>query len=350
MTRYLKLLSNFVEKFLGMVKFGNDQIAPILGYGDLVQGNITIKRVYYVKGLNHNLFSVGQFYDANLEVAFWKSTCYIPYLKGNDILTGSRGTDLYSMITSNNVLFIASFIPLIMGYLVKVIKKARMLELKRRYLKITIMTTNTPLKDVASFLAVAAEEKKKRGHVLSYLTMEESKMLMVRVSFGLDVVFKGFSKVILHIEILAKWIFTFMKIMGCYNDDDDALGLISFDMRNESLRISMKLILAWNGASNSIILASWLVQVKEVSLVRHRTKDSRPNTSFHIPASLEYVSGLARANLAEIPRLPSEGFVMCELPDDAIGVYHRIFDSSGVRILFSSFLLSLSKRYKAHFS
>nr|GFB64571.1 integrase, catalytic region, zinc finger, CCHC-type, peptidase aspartic, catalytic [Tanacetum cinerariifolium] len=34
----LKLLINFVEKFLGTVKFGNDQIAPILGYGDLVQG------------------------------------------------------------------------------------------------------------------------------------------------------------------------------------------------------------------------------------------------------------------------------------------------------------------------
>ncbi|GJT79409.1 hypothetical protein Tco_1053751 [Tanacetum coccineum] len=56
------------------VKFGNDQIAPILGYGDLVQGTITIKRVYYVKGLN-NLFSVGQFCDADLEVAFRKSTC-----------------------------------------------------------------------------------------------------------------------------------------------------------------------------------------------------------------------------------------------------------------------------------
>ncbi|GJY32350.1 hypothetical protein Tco_0415845 [Tanacetum coccineum] len=65
----LKLLSNFVEQFLGTVKFGNDQIAPILGYGDLVQGNITIKRVYYVEGLNHNLFSVGQFCDADLEVA-----------------------------------------------------------------------------------------------------------------------------------------------------------------------------------------------------------------------------------------------------------------------------------------
>nr|GEZ89697.1 hypothetical protein [Tanacetum cinerariifolium] len=51
MTGNLKLLINFVEKFLGTVKFGNDQIAPILGYGDL----------------------------------------------GNDLLTGSRGTDLYSI-------------------------------------------------------------------------------------------------------------------------------------------------------------------------------------------------------------------------------------------------------------
>ncbi|GJR80762.1 retrovirus-related pol polyprotein from transposon TNT 1-94 [Tanacetum coccineum] len=51
MTGNLKLLSNFVEKFLGTVKFGNDQIAPILGYRDL----------------------------------------------GNDLLTGSRGSDLYSI-------------------------------------------------------------------------------------------------------------------------------------------------------------------------------------------------------------------------------------------------------------
>nr|GFD19520.1 integrase, catalytic region, zinc finger, CCHC-type, peptidase aspartic, catalytic [Tanacetum cinerariifolium] len=55
----LKLLINFMEKFLVTVKFGNDQIAPILGYGDLVQGAVTIKRVYYVEGLNHNLFSIG---------------------------------------------------------------------------------------------------------------------------------------------------------------------------------------------------------------------------------------------------------------------------------------------------
>ncbi|GJT89826.1 retrovirus-related pol polyprotein from transposon TNT 1-94 [Tanacetum coccineum] len=97
MIRNLKLLINFMEKFMGTIKFRNDQIAPILGYGDLVQGTITIKRVYYVEGLNHNLFSVGQFCDADLEVAFRKSTCYIHNLKGNDLLTGSRGTDLYSI-------------------------------------------------------------------------------------------------------------------------------------------------------------------------------------------------------------------------------------------------------------
>nr|GFB07183.1 integrase, catalytic region, zinc finger, CCHC-type, peptidase aspartic, catalytic [Tanacetum cinerariifolium] len=86
MTGNLKLLCNFVEKFLGTVRLGNDQIAPILGYEDLVQGNVTINRVYYVKGLNHNLFSVGQFCDADLEVAFRKSTCFVRDLQGNDLL------------------------------------------------------------------------------------------------------------------------------------------------------------------------------------------------------------------------------------------------------------------------
>nr|GEX18309.1 hypothetical protein [Tanacetum cinerariifolium] len=60
----LKLLSNFVEKFLGTVNYGNDQITPILGYGDM-------------------------------------STCYIRDSKGNDLLTGSRGTDLYSITLKN---------------------------------------------------------------------------------------------------------------------------------------------------------------------------------------------------------------------------------------------------------
>nr|GFA08398.1 copia protein [Tanacetum cinerariifolium] len=95
MTGNLKLLCNFVEKFLGIVRFRNDQFAPILGYGDFVQRNVTINRVYYVKVLNHNLFSVGQFCDADLEVAFWKSTCFVRDLQGNDLVTGNR--DLISI-------------------------------------------------------------------------------------------------------------------------------------------------------------------------------------------------------------------------------------------------------------
>nr|GEY25355.1 integrase, catalytic region, zinc finger, CCHC-type, peptidase aspartic, catalytic [Tanacetum cinerariifolium] len=90
MTSNQKLLCNFVEKFMGTVRFGKDQFAPILGYGDLVQGNVMINRVYYVEGLNHNLFSVGQFCDADLEVAFRKSTCFVRDLQGNDLLVGSN--------------------------------------------------------------------------------------------------------------------------------------------------------------------------------------------------------------------------------------------------------------------
>nr|GEW71668.1 retrovirus-related Pol polyprotein from transposon TNT 1-94 [Tanacetum cinerariifolium] len=51
--------------------------------------------VYYIEGLNYNLFSVGQFCDANLEVAFRKSTCFVRDLQGNDLLIGNRGSDLY---------------------------------------------------------------------------------------------------------------------------------------------------------------------------------------------------------------------------------------------------------------
>ncbi|GJS06390.1 retrovirus-related pol polyprotein from transposon TNT 1-94 [Tanacetum coccineum] len=97
MTGNLKLLCNFVEKYLGTIHFDNDQFALILGYRDLVQGNITINMVYYVEGLNNNLFSVGQFCDADLEVAFRKSTCFVRDLQGNDLLTSNRRSDLYTI-------------------------------------------------------------------------------------------------------------------------------------------------------------------------------------------------------------------------------------------------------------
>ncbi|GKA23153.1 retrovirus-related pol polyprotein from transposon TNT 1-94 [Tanacetum coccineum] len=77
------------------VRFGNDNIVRIMGYGDYQLGNVTISRVYYIEGLGHNLFFVGQFCDANLEVAFHKNTCFIRNLEGVDLLFGSRDTNLY---------------------------------------------------------------------------------------------------------------------------------------------------------------------------------------------------------------------------------------------------------------
>ncbi|GJU39405.1 retrotransposon protein, putative, unclassified [Tanacetum coccineum] len=90
-------LTNFVNKFLGTVKFGNDHMEKILGYGNYHIRNVTISRVYYVEGLGHNLFFVGQFYDLNLEVAFRQHTCFIRNLEGVDLLTGSRGNNLYTL-------------------------------------------------------------------------------------------------------------------------------------------------------------------------------------------------------------------------------------------------------------
>nr|GEW97863.1 hypothetical protein [Tanacetum cinerariifolium] len=90
-------LVNFVHKFLGTIKFGNDHVAKIMGYGDYQIGNVTISRVYYVKGLRHNLFSIGQFCDSDLEVAFRQHTCFIRNLDGFDLLTGSRGNNLYTL-------------------------------------------------------------------------------------------------------------------------------------------------------------------------------------------------------------------------------------------------------------
>ncbi|GKD08350.1 retrovirus-related pol polyprotein from transposon TNT 1-94 [Tanacetum coccineum] len=58
-------LTNFVHKFLGTVKFDNDQIAKIIGY--------------------------------DLEVAFRKHTCFVHNLEGVDLLSGSRETNLYTL-------------------------------------------------------------------------------------------------------------------------------------------------------------------------------------------------------------------------------------------------------------
>nr|GFA06310.1 hypothetical protein [Tanacetum cinerariifolium] len=71
MTGNLKLLINFVWKFMGTVRFGNDHVAAILGFG--------------------------QFCDSDLEVAFRRNACFIRNLKGIDLLKGDRSTNLYTI-------------------------------------------------------------------------------------------------------------------------------------------------------------------------------------------------------------------------------------------------------------
>ncbi|GJS62505.1 retrovirus-related pol polyprotein from transposon TNT 1-94 [Tanacetum coccineum] len=90
-------LRNFVNKFIGTVRFGNDHFGAIMGYGDYVIGDSVISRVYYVEGLGHNLFFVRQFYDSDLEVAFRKHSCYVRDTDGVELIKGSRGSNLYTI-------------------------------------------------------------------------------------------------------------------------------------------------------------------------------------------------------------------------------------------------------------
>ncbi|GKD58406.1 retrovirus-related pol polyprotein from transposon TNT 1-94 [Tanacetum coccineum] len=85
---------------MGTVRFRNDHFAAITRYADYVQGNLTICHVYYVEGLRHNLFSVEQFCDGDLEVAFRSNTCYIWNLDVDDLLIGSRDSNLYTIFIS----------------------------------------------------------------------------------------------------------------------------------------------------------------------------------------------------------------------------------------------------------
>nr|GFC88906.1 integrase, catalytic region, zinc finger, CCHC-type, peptidase aspartic, catalytic [Tanacetum cinerariifolium]GFC88942.1 integrase, catalytic region, zinc finger, CCHC-type, peptidase aspartic, catalytic [Tanacetum cinerariifolium] len=56
-----------------------------------------LDRVYFVEGLGHNLFSVGQFCDSDLEVVFRRDACFVINLEGVDLLKGDRSTNLYTI-------------------------------------------------------------------------------------------------------------------------------------------------------------------------------------------------------------------------------------------------------------
>ncbi|GKE23076.1 retrovirus-related pol polyprotein from transposon TNT 1-94, partial [Tanacetum coccineum] len=89
-------------------------------YGDYQLGNVTISRVYCVEGLGHNLFSVSQLCDSNLEVAFHKHTCFVRNLEGTDLLSGSKDTYLYTislddMIISTTIYLLSKASKLVMA-------------------------------------------------------------------------------------------------------------------------------------------------------------------------------------------------------------------------------------------
>ncbi|GKD21744.1 retrovirus-related pol polyprotein from transposon TNT 1-94, partial [Tanacetum coccineum] len=61
-----------------------------------IDSSISSQRTY-VEGLGHNLFSVRQFCDSDLEVAFWKHSCYVRDTDGVELIKGSRGSNLYTI-------------------------------------------------------------------------------------------------------------------------------------------------------------------------------------------------------------------------------------------------------------
>ncbi|GJT84829.1 retrovirus-related pol polyprotein from transposon TNT 1-94 [Tanacetum coccineum] len=101
MTKDRSQLKNFVKKFIRTVRFGNDHFGAIMGYGDYVIGYSVISRVYYVEGLGHNLFFVGQFCDSDLEVAFRKHSCYVRDTNSVELIKGSRGSNLYTILVED---------------------------------------------------------------------------------------------------------------------------------------------------------------------------------------------------------------------------------------------------------
>ncbi|KAJ9552915.1 hypothetical protein OSB04_016960 [Centaurea solstitialis] len=95
MTGYKELLHNFVERPGGTVSFGNKTTCVIKGYDLLTNGKVSIKKVLYVEGLSHNLFSVSQFCDGYNIVLFSIINCLIINSDGVEIFEGRRFYNLY---------------------------------------------------------------------------------------------------------------------------------------------------------------------------------------------------------------------------------------------------------------
>ncbi|KAJ9542807.1 hypothetical protein OSB04_029313 [Centaurea solstitialis] len=95
MTGYKELLHNFVERPGGTVSFGNKTTWVIKGYDILTNGKVSIKKVLYVEGLSHNIFSASQFCDGYNIVLFSIINCLIINSDGVEIFEGRRFYNLY---------------------------------------------------------------------------------------------------------------------------------------------------------------------------------------------------------------------------------------------------------------
>nr|GEU98410.1 retrotransposon protein, putative, Ty1-copia subclass [Tanacetum cinerariifolium] len=87
-----------IKQFLNSTSLLGRLSKFVYGFGDLQWGNILITWVYFVEGLGHNLFSIGQFCHSDLEVAFRRNECFVKNLEGVDLLKGNRTTNLYTII------------------------------------------------------------------------------------------------------------------------------------------------------------------------------------------------------------------------------------------------------------
>ncbi|KAI3719007.1 hypothetical protein L6452_19894 [Arctium lappa] len=98
MTGFKHLLHNCVEESAGTVSYANYEVTGyIRGHGSLTNGTVTIKRVLYVEGLDHNLFSTSQFCDSQFQVRFTDKCCYIEDKDGRAVFKAKRNANLYSV-------------------------------------------------------------------------------------------------------------------------------------------------------------------------------------------------------------------------------------------------------------
>ncbi|KAI3790995.1 hypothetical protein L2E82_04493 [Cichorium intybus] len=80
------------------VTFGNNMTAKIKGYGNITNGNFTIKKVAYVDDLKHNLISVSQLCDNDLDVLFTKQRSLIMDANSKEIIVDShRAGNMYPL-------------------------------------------------------------------------------------------------------------------------------------------------------------------------------------------------------------------------------------------------------------